>query len=353
MAELWKGRRPGPLRVVQWATGKVGACALGAVINHPRLQLVGVWVHSPEKAGRDAGDLCGLPRTGVLATRKLEEIIALDPDCVLYMPEGFYPDEVCRLLESGANIVTTRGELHNPAKLGPALRERIETACRRGNSSIHCVGSSPGFITEALPIVLLSLQRRLDCLTVNEYADMVAGCSAAMLFDTLGYGQPLGDHDKDRVLGTHIWFAHSFQTIADAIGLPFDDISMKGELAAAKSPVYVEDRVIAPGSLAAERITVAGLRNGKPILQIRAHWYATKDIDVDWQLRDTGWRVVVEGDAPLDVTINFPISPDKVADTLGLYTAYRPVNCIAYVCAAPAGIRTTVELPQVIPYLGS
>ena len=338
---------------MQWATGKVGACALRAVIEHPKLELVGLWVHSPQKAGRDAGDLCGLPPTGVKATRSIEEIVRLEPDCVLYMPEGFYPDEVCRLLESGTNIVTTRGELHNPKKIDPSLRERIETACRRGNSSIHCVGSSPGFITEALPIVLLSLQRRLDCLTVNEYADMVAGCSAAMLLDTLGYGQPLAAHDKNRVLGTHIWFAHSLQTIADAIGLSFDDISMKGELAAARSPVYVEDRVIAPGTLAAERITVAGLRHGKPLLQFRAHWYATQDIDEDWQLRDTGWRVLVEGDAPLDISIHFPIIADQVADTLGRYTAHRPVNCIPYVCAAAPGIVTTVQLPQVVAHLGS
>jgi hypothetical protein len=352
MSELWKGRRPGRLRVVQWATGKVGASSLKAVIGHPKLDLVGLWVHSPEKEGRDAGALVGLPPTGVKATRSLEAIIALEPDCVLYMPEGFFPDELCRLLESGANIVTTRGELHNPAKIDPALRERIETACRRGGTSIHCVGSSPGFITEALPIVLLSIQRRLDCLTVNEYADMVAGCSAAMLFDTLGYGQPLSALPKDRLLGTHIWFAHSFGTVADAIGLPFDDIRMKGELAAAKSPVQVEDRVIAPGTLAAERITVAGLRKGKPLLQFRAHWYATKDIDADWDLRDTGWRVVVEGDTPLDVDIHFPIPPDQIVDTLGRYTAHRPVNAIPYVCAAAPGIRTTADLPQVIAYLG-
>src|SRR5579864_5463396 len=94
-----------PLRVVQWATGTVGASAMRAVINHPDLQLVGVRVYSEAKAGKDAGDLCGLPATGVIATRGLDDILALKADCVLYMPESTDAQEVCRLLESGANMV--------------------------------------------------------------------------------------------------------------------------------------------------------------------------------------------------------------------------------------------------------
>src|SRR5687768_12224258 len=63
------GYRPAmPLRVIEWSTGHVGIHALRGIIRHPDLELVGLWVHSPDKAGRDAGDLCDLPPTGVLAT---------------------------------------------------------------------------------------------------------------------------------------------------------------------------------------------------------------------------------------------------------------------------------------------
>ena len=47
-------------RVVQWATGNIGTRSLRTAIEHPQLDLVGVYVHSPDKAGRDAGELCGL-----------------------------------------------------------------------------------------------------------------------------------------------------------------------------------------------------------------------------------------------------------------------------------------------------
>ena len=43
-----------PLRVVQWGTGNIGTRSLRAVIEHPGLELVGLYVHSAGKAGRDA-----------------------------------------------------------------------------------------------------------------------------------------------------------------------------------------------------------------------------------------------------------------------------------------------------------
>ena len=52
-------------RVIQWATGTVGVHAVPAIAAHPDLDLVGVWVHSEDKAGRDAGEVCGGDPVGV------------------------------------------------------------------------------------------------------------------------------------------------------------------------------------------------------------------------------------------------------------------------------------------------
>src|SRR4051794_33437927 len=52
------------LRVIQWTTGKVGKLSLRGVIDDPRLELVGVFAYSEDKAGVDAGPLCGRPDTG-------------------------------------------------------------------------------------------------------------------------------------------------------------------------------------------------------------------------------------------------------------------------------------------------
>jgi len=41
-----------------------------------------------------------------------------------------------------------------------------------------------------------------------------------------------------------------------------------------------------------------------------------------------------------------------MAETTPGYTANRAVNAVPVVCDAPAGIRTTVDLPQIIANLG-
>ena len=107
------------LRVVQWATGNIGLRSLRAVIEHPDLELVGLYVYSEAKEGRDAGELCGAEPTGVRATRQVDDIVALEPDCVLYMGDRTDVDVLCRLLESGTNVVATRSDLHHPASMDP------------------------------------------------------------------------------------------------------------------------------------------------------------------------------------------------------------------------------------------
>src|SRR5665213_2198515 len=96
-------------RVVQWATGVVGKTALRHFIENPVIELAGVYVTNPEKVGKDAGDIVGLPPTGVIATDDVEKILALDADCVLYAPLRQDTDMICRLLRSGKNVVSPAG----------------------------------------------------------------------------------------------------------------------------------------------------------------------------------------------------------------------------------------------------
>lgn len=344
-------------RVVQWATGNVGSRALRATIQHPDLDLVGVYVHSAAKVGRDAGELAGIAPIGVVATNKIEDVIALRPDCVLYMPHALSYDEMARLLESGANIVTTRMELQNPATLDPAVRARLEEACRRGNASLHATGASPGFITEALPIVLLSLQRRLDCLTIFEYADCSSRNSPEMLFQMMGFAANPEAGPNKAILG-HMKdsFSGTLMLIAEAVGLSLDNIEVRGGLGIARKDIHIPAGVVPAGTIAATRSTLSGMRDGKPLIRFIATWYVSADVRTDdgesWEFRESGWRVRLEGDCPMDIGITFPVAPENYADMTPGLTAHRPVNSVRLVCEAPPGLHTTVDLPQVIARLG-
>jgi hypothetical protein len=340
-------------RVAQWATGKVGSSSLRAVIGHPALDLVGLHVYSQAKEGKDAGELCGLSRVGIAATRSVDAIIAARPDCVLYMQEGVNLDDVCRLLEAGINIVTTRGEFFNPDKMDPQIRQRTEAACQAGGASLHATGSSPGFITEAIPLVLASVARRLDCLTIDEFAYIPESCSPEMIFDVMGYGRPPGAEFDPNLLG-HMaqTFEQSLSLLASELSLPLDNVVSSGETATATERVEIAaGAYIEKGTVAAQRITVAGMRDGKPLLRFRAHWFCAMDIEPRWTLGETGWRVTVEGDTPFDISITLPKTSEAVAEQMGRYTAHRAVNAIPYVCAARPGIVTIADMPQVIARL--
>lgn len=338
-------------RVIQWATGNVGSRALRTTIEHPDLDLVGLWVSSEGKVGKDAGELAGLDvDTGVKATNSAADLIALDADCVLYMRQGTDWDELCAILASGKNVVTTRGDFHYPAMIAAENRTRIEEACKAGGSSIYSTGSSPGFATEALVIPLLSLARRHELLIVDEFADVSSRDSPEMLFQIMGFGQPMAPFDQRRAEHLKGDFGSSLSQIGDAIGLPIDEIEARGELSATRNTIEIAAGTVEAGTVGAMRTTISCKHKGREVLRFRANWYVTTDIeDADWNLRDSGWRIQTSGDTPVLVDVHFPVAEeDYAAFTPGL-TAHRPVNAISAVCQAAPGIRTTSDLPQIIP----
>jgi hypothetical protein len=339
-------------RVAQWATGNIGRRSLQAVIEHPQMDLVGLFVYSDAKVGQDAGELCDRDTTGVIATRNIDDILAAKPDCVLYMPNQTEMDVVCRLLESGINIVSTRSEFHHPDSLEPSVRERIEAACEKGGTSIYSTGSSPGFATEVLPFAFFFMERRLDCITKEEFADMSSRNSPEMLFDGIGFGRDPSTRPQTVQNPRTLSPAGSMRMTMEALSLPLDDFTGSVEYAVARHPVEIAAGKIEAGTVAAVRTELTGMRNGKPLYRRRTCYYVTRDIDPAWELRETGWHYLIEGDTPLDIYISFPVpEADYAAFSPGL-TAHPPVNAVPYVCEAPPGMRTTADLPVILANLG-
>jgi len=55
----------------------------------------------------------------------------------------------------------------------------------------------------------------------------------------------------------------------------------------------------------------------------------------------------LQGDAPFDVDLPFPIPLEDLGAHTPAYTGIRPVNAIPYVCRAQPGIKTYLDLPLV------
>lgn len=352
MTHLYKNVNERPIRVAQWAAGRIGRSAMRAVIRDPGLELVGLHVHSADKVGKDAGELCGLHSIGVIATSEISDILLQQPDVVLYTPEGYDETALEILLRAGVNVITTRNEFFYPEGMSQDLRDGIEAACHAGGASLFATGSSPGFSTIALPLALTSLSRNVESITIDEFANIPASVTPSMITDVMGFGTRTdGTLDPRRLEHASEGFSQSLQVLGAALGKPVERFVTEGEVALATAPVELSNgAVIEPGTLAAQRITVMAFAGDRPILKFRANWYCTKELDRDWALGDSGWRVQIDSDTPLDVSIGFPRGPQSHADQMSSLTAHPVVNAIPFVVAAPSGIRLGSEFPVMSPW---
>jgi 4-hydroxy-tetrahydrodipicolinate reductase len=135
--------------------------------------------------------------------------------------------------------------------------------------------------------------------------------------------------------------------LAEAAGRPADAWTATGSVAAATHATTIRAGELAAGSIAAQRTTIVGSSDGAEVVRFTASWYCTPDLEPAWDLQSTGWRVRVRGDAPLDVTLAFPVPLDDLGAVTPAYTANRPVNAIQYVCAAAPGILASSDLPPI------
>jgi hypothetical protein len=341
------------LRVIQWATGSVGRHAVAAVQQHPDLELVGALVYSDAKEGRDVGEVCGIDPVGVTATKDPDDIVALDADCVLYMPQGeMNPmgalDDICRLLASGKNVVSTAVTgLIYPRSFGDKVVGRIEAACTKGQSSFHATGIEPGWAAEVLPLTMSGLFQRIDTLLVQELMDYTTYDSADMLFDIMGFGKapddpvPMADASLAGVT-----FRAPLMLLADGLDATIDEFVYHRDVTVAGKAFDIKAGRIEAGTVAAQRFGYTAVIGGRPALTIEHITRLGDDQAPNWPT-GRGWKVTVEGRPSMVLDSQIATHGEDETDQGCLGTAMHAVHAVAPVCAAAAGIRTFLDLPMI------
>lgn len=291
------------LRVIQWATGKVGKHSLRAILDDPRLELVGVYAFSPDKVGVDAGALCGRPDTGVKATNDIDALIALRADSVLYTPFEANLDQVVRLLESGLDVVSTNLFL-NVGGVQGEVRERLETAGRRGDASLYVTGINPGWIN-AIAAAMTAICRNVQSVEIVESAD----CSVYESVETwsfLGMGEAGVTPDVlDRARQWLILFRDAVVRVADALEFKLDDIEFFVEYATAAEKVDLGWFCMEKGTNAALRGGWNGKIGGDTVVRLQVVWYLTKTLAEGWEIDADQYHLSIKGEPNIDNRIRF------------------------------------------------
>src|SRR5215831_1499589 len=337
-------------RVIQWATGVVGKASLRHFIENPIIDLVGVLVTNPEKVGKDAGDLAGLPKTGIRATNDVEKIIALKADAVHFAPIVTNVDTICRLLRSGKNVVSPAGPFL-PNKEFQAEFEKIEAACKEGGTSYHGCGIHPGFSGDILPLTLARLMNRIDRIQVTEFIDKDR--NPMIYTEMMGFGA-----DADELLAKprrapNTWrhFYQSLTMLAEGLGVEIENMTSKFEVAKATKDIpYTlgEGRtgggVIRKGKVGGQHYEWTAWSDGKPLITYHFYWSMGPNIEPKWDI-DSRYQINIDGDPPLEMRLMARPGNDGVRPFLGLpWTGILGATALPAVCDAKPGVVTHRDL---------
>lgn len=340
------------LRVVQWTTGNVGRQSAVVIARNPGLELVGCYAWSAGKIGRDVGEICGVDPLGVIATDDVDALLALRPDCVVYNPMWPSTDDLVRILESGANVVTTAAFITG-SKLGPE-REKLALACERGGASLFGTGVSPGFV-DMLGLVMAGISDRIDKVTVSEAAHTM-GYDSPETEKPAGFGRPIDDPELPKMTaeGTAV-FGEAVEMMADALGVELDEVTCQAEYAAALDDLDLGSWRIEKGCVGGIAASWQGRVGGRTVVELNVRWKKAPVLEPDWPIQD-GWVIEVSGRPTVRATVQFLPPPDFEAKSLAdfmvlghIMTAMPAVNAIPAVVAAPPGIVSYRDLRLPLP----
>jgi 2,4-diaminopentanoate dehydrogenase len=350
-----------PIRIVVWSTGGVGSIAIDAIRRRPDLELVGVWVHSPEKVGRDVGELAGGVPMGVAATNDAEALIALRPDCVVYAasgPErdaGAVPDYL-RLLDAGINVVSTTSTslVYPPAYFHAEWRDQLESAAKSGNASFYASGIFPGFGSDQLALVLATQSKTIRTVKVTEVALNDHYPVASVMMDGMGFGRPLNFQPALSTPGfiEMAWNA-PIHLIAEGLGVEVQEIHGSLDRRLTHRDIEVAFGTVEAGTCGAVCTRAAGVVDGREAIVIEHIIRMARDVAPDWlsSEHDATYRVEIEGDPNIHcaMTLGDPKGYGAGRGAMAA-TAMRVVNAIPYVVEARSGLLSSLDLPITLPH---
>ncbi|MEZ0359615.1 diacylglycerol kinase [Mycobacterium sp. SA01] len=346
------------IRVAHIGTGNVGRIALSELIENPGFELTGLCVSADEKVGKDAGELAGLDvKTGILATKDLDAVLASEPECAVYcamgdtrMPEAM--EDVRKILAAGINVVgSSPGLLQYPWGVMPdKYIQRVEDAARQGNSSLFISGVDPGFVNDLIPLALASTCQRIEqvrCMEIHDYASY----DGAEVMHYMGFARSMDEIPMLLQPGVlSIAWGTAIRQLAAGLGIEVDEITESYQREPAPEDFDIAVGHVAKGTLAVLQFEIRGMVNGHPAIVIEHITRLRPDLRPDLPQPAAGggsYRIEITGEPSyaVDIVPSSSYGDHNQAAIAG--AAGRIVNAIPAVIAAPPGIRTTLNLPLI------
>ena len=323
------------IRTLHVGLGPIGAAVARQVAARSGFRIAGAVDVDPAKIGQDLGGVIGINRTlRVAVSGDLKQTLARTrPDVVLLCTSSslsrVWP-QIEMILRSRRSIVSTTEELAYPWRTHRRLATAIDRLARKSKAAVLGTGVNPGFVMDALPVMLTGVCERVDRLTINRVQD--ARHRRLPFQQKIGAGLT-SDEFRARVDAgqvRHVGLTESIAMIAAALGWTLDRVTDEVQPRVADVPVSSSHLAVPAGRVCGLIQDGIGYRNGDAV--IRLHMEAYLGAFESYE------SIEIEGHPNLTMKIPGGIHGD-------IATASVVVNAIPKVLAAPPGLHTMLTLP--------
>jgi hypothetical protein len=323
------------IRAVQFGVGPIGASIVRLMRQKASLEIAGAIDSDPAKAGRDLGQIVGASDApwGVTISPDANEVLAKPVDVVIHSTSSYLPnvmDQLLACLSAGCCVVSTCEELAYPFRKHPALSKALDVAAKEEGVALVGTGVNPGFVMDKLVLTLSAVAQRVDSARAVRIVD--ASKRRLPLQKKIGAGMTPDEFRAQVAAGVikHHGLPESAAMIADGLGFELDDISETIEPVIAEETVKTEFLEVAPGQVAGVNQIARGIVSGKEKIYLELKMFVGARQPAD--------TIELQGEPNLSLTIPGGTHGDVA-------TAAVVVNAIPAILAAPAGLRTSRDLP--------
>ncbi len=324
------------IRAVQYGVGPIGASILRLMREKQAIEIVGAIDTDPAKAGRDLGEVAGAGDApwGVQVSADAEKVLGESADVVIHSTSSDLRDvaeQLLRCLAAESCVVSTCEELAYPFRKYPELAAKLDAEAKAWGVALVGTGVNPGFVMDKLVLTLAAVSQRVERARAIRIVD--ASQRRLPLQKKVGAGMSIAEFREKVAAGVikHHGLPESVAMVADGLGLHVEEITETIEPVVAQERVKTEFLEVEPGQAAGVLQIARGLAGGQEKIYMELQMYvgAKESSDTIELAGQPHIRLVIPGGTHGDIA-----------------TAAVVVNCIPAILDAPAGLRTSRDLPM-------
>jgi 2,4-diaminopentanoate dehydrogenase len=323
------------LNVALFGVGPIGQAVARLLLQADGVRIVGAADVAATKAGQDLGTVMGLPKKLRVKIEPEPERLAkkVRADLAVVCTSSSLKDVkslIALLLKRKVNVISTCEELSYPTAATAPMFKELDKLARAKKVSVLGTGVNPGFVMDALALMMTVPCTKVERVTVTRVVD--AATRRMSLQRKVGAGLNVTQFRRAVAEGhvQHVGLAQSVHMIAAGLGWKLDKVEETIDAAIAPRDLDTEHLRIPAGAIAGIKQHARGYRGAELAVSLDLQMYVGAESPRD--------HVLIEGTPAIDMNVTGGVAGDSA-------TAAIVLNTIPALLAARPGVLTMLDLP--------